>query len=497
MVYVSLKASTSVCIVSRIVPLWISPVSSRSQVDLDVKAGRIPGSEQWRLVVLRQPVLTAPCVGHSARRRISRRFLPYLFILYIIAFLDRVNISYAALEMTKDLGFTAEVMGFGGGIFFLGYFLLEIPGCLLVEKWSARGWIARIMISWGILAMLMGFIHTATQFYWLRFLLGAAEAGFFPGIIVYLSHWFRYQDRAKAIAMFMAAIPIANIIGSPVSGLILGVKWLGLAGWRWIFILEGGPAVILGIVTIFYLTDRPHQAKWLTTDECNWITTELEQEKEARLAVHSYNVWEALRHREVILLVLAYFCAVTSGYGFILWLPTMIKRASGMPNLTVTLISAMPYCVGLAAMLLLGWSSDRTRERRYHTAVPMMAISLGLLFSAMLQNSAVLMVALLCLASAGINGYLPVFWSLPTKFLTGSVAAVAIGLINSVGNLGGFVGPYVVGYLDTVTNSFFGGLLYLSLSAFIGAGLILMLRHAKERSPATTYARVSPESTFR
>ena len=436
----------------------------------------------------RQSVLVAPSVGHIARRRITRHLLPYLFVLYIIAFLDRVNISYAALEMTKDLGFTAEVMGFGGGIFFLGYFLLEIPGCLLVERWSARGWIARIMISWGILAVLMGFIHNATQFYWLRFLLGAAEAGFFPGIIVYLGHWFRYQDRAKAIAMFMAAIPIANIIGSPVSGLILGVNWLGLAGWRWIFILEGLPAVVLGIVTIFYLTDRPHQAKWLTPEECDWITKELEQEKQAQQAVHSYTIWEALRHREVILLVLAYFCAVTSGYGFILWLPTMVKRASGLPNLAVTLISALPYCIGLTSMLLLGWSSDRTGERRYHTAVPIMAISLGLLLSAVLQDSVVLMIAMLCLASAGINGYLPVFWSLPTKFLTGSVAAVAIGLINSVGNLGGFVGPYVVGYLDTATNSFFGGLLYLSFSALIAAGLILMLRHAKEKVLPVTEA---------
>ena len=432
--------------------------------------------------MVEQSAALPPTVGYCARRRITRRLLPYLFVLYIIAFLDRVNISYAALEMTKDLGFTAEVMGFGGGIFFLGYFLLEIPGCLIVEKWSARGWIARIMISWGILAVLMGFVHTATQFYLVRFLLGAAEAGFFPGIIVYLGHWFRYQDRAKAIAMFMAAIPIANIIGSPVSGLILGVDWLGMPGWRWIFILEGLPAVVLGIVTIFYLTDRPHQAKWLTPDECNWITTELEQEKRAQQALHSYSLWEALRHREVILLVLAYFCAVTSGYGFILWLPTMVKRASGLPNLAVTFISALPYCVGLLSMLLLGWSSDRTRERRYHTAVPIIAISVGLLFSAVLQNNVVLMVGMLCLAAAGLNGYLPVFWSLPSKFLTGSVAAVAIGLINSVGNLGGFVGPYVVGYLDTATNSFFGGLLYLSLSALISAGLILLLRHAKEKT---------------
>jgi MFS transporter, ACS family, tartrate transporter len=422
---------------------------------------------------LMQTVFVVP-IAARARRRIMHRLLPYLFILFIIAFLDRVNISYAALEMTKDLGFTAEVMGFGAGIFFLGYFVLEIPGTLLVETWSARGWIARIMISWGILAILMGFINTANQFYWLRFLLGAAEAGFFPGIIVYLSHWFRHEDRAKAISMFMAAIPLANIIGSPISGLILGVNWLGLPGWRWVFILEGAPAVICGIVTIFYLTDWPHQAKWLPPEECDWITKELEREKQA---VHSYHIWEALRDRKLILLVMAYFFAVTSAYGFVFWLPTIVKRASGVSNLTVTLITALPYCFGLIAMLLVGWSSDRSGERRYHTALPMIAISLGLLLSGLLQNSVVMMVAMLCLAAIGINGYLPVFWSLPTSFLKGSVAAVAIGLINSVGNLGGFVGPYVVGYVNSATNSFFGGLLYLSLSALVAACLILKLRH--------------------
>ena len=424
----------------------------------------------------------AASVADRARRRITYRLLPYLFILYIVAFLDRVNISYAALEMTKDLGFTAEVMGFGAGIFFFGYCLLEIPGCLLVETWSARGWIARIMISWGILAVLMGFVHTANHFYWLRFLLGAAEAGFFPGVIVYLSHWFRYEDRAKAMAMFMAAIPLSNVIGAPISGLILGINWFGLAGWRWIFILEGAPAIILGVVTIFYLTDRPEQAKWLSAEEREWITHELEQEKLAKQSARQFRLWDALRHRELILMVLGYFFAVTSGYGFILWLPTIIKEASGVSNLTVTLITALPHCVALAAMLFVGWSSDRTRERRYHTALPMIAVGLGLLLSAITQNNVIILVGMLCLAAAGVNSFLPAFWSLPTSYLTGSVAAFAIGLINSLGNLGGFTGPYVVGYLNTATNSFYGGLLYLSLSAFLAASFILMLRHGKEES---------------
>ncbi len=211
--------------------------------------------------------ITTSSVAESARRRIARRLLPYLFFLYVIAYLDRVNLSYASLEMSGALGFTAEIIGFGAGIFFIGYFLLEIPGAVLVERWSARAWIARIMISWGIVAMFTGFVHTAHQFYAIRFLLGASEAGFFPGIVVYLSHWFRYEDRAKAMAMFMAAQSISNIIGSPISGLLLGINWLGLAGWRWLFILEGIPAVLFGIVTIFYLTDWPHQAGWLSQDE--------------------------------------------------------------------------------------------------------------------------------------------------------------------------------------------------------------------------------------
>ncbi|HEV2987292.1 MAG TPA: MFS transporter, partial [Candidatus Angelobacter sp.] len=213
-------------------------------------------------------------VADRARRRITRRILPYLFILFIVAFLDRVNVSYAALEMTKDLNFSPEVYGFGAGIFFAGYFLLEIPGAILVERWSARAWIARIMISWGIVAILTGFVQTSRQFYWVRFFLGAAEAGFFPGIIVYLGHWFRYADRAKALALFLAALPVSNMIGSPISGLLLGINWLHLQGWRWLFILEGVPAAVLGVITLVYLTDWPHQAKWMPDDERQWITSE-------------------------------------------------------------------------------------------------------------------------------------------------------------------------------------------------------------------------------
>jgi len=417
-------------------------------------------------------------VSDRARRRINQRIMPYLMLLFMIAYLDRVNVGYAALEMTRALGFAPEVYGFGAGIFFLGYFLLEIPGSVLVERWSARGWIARIMISWGILAMLTGFIHNASQFFWVRFLLGAAEAGFFPGIIVYLSHWFRYEDRAKAVAMFMAAIPISNILGAPLSGWLLGINWLGMEGWRWLFILEGAPSVILGVVTIFYLTDWPHQARWLPEDERQWLTGELEKEKEAKKAAGPHRVWQALRHREVIQLAVAYFFIVTSVYGFNFWMPTILKSITGVSNFTVTLIAAVPYCAALAAMLVVGWSSDRTRERRWHTALCMLAVTAGLWLSLAMRGNVVLEIAMFCAAAAGMYGYLPGFWALPTSFLAGTAAAASVGMINSIGNLGGFLGPYIVGYVNGKTKSFYGGVVFLGLSAMIAAALTLSLRAA-------------------
>jgi len=420
--------------------------------------------------------------GRRARNKITRRLIPFLILLFIVAYIDRVNVSYANLQMTKDLGFDPEIFGFGAGIFFFGYFLLEIPGSLIVENWSARKWLARIIISWGILAVLMGFIHTTTQFYIARFMLGLAEAGFFPGIIVYLSHWFRYRDRAKAVAMFMTALPVANIITSPLSGWLLHVNWLGLAGWRWVFILEGIPAVILGIVTIFYLTDRPRDAKWLAEDEQEWITAELAREKDAKKAVRSYSIREAFRHRNVLLLAAAYFCAVTCVYGLTFFLPTILKGLSGYPDFQVSVIAVLPYCVGLAAMLFVGWSSDRTGERRWHTAVSLLAVCGGLFLSASFLENVFLLVVMFCIAGAGLYSYLPGFWALPAAFLTESAAAASIGLINSVGNLGGFAGPYIVGYLTNKTGSFYAGVIYLSCSALVGAILILLVKHERPRT---------------
>lgn len=414
-----------------------------------------------------------PEVAQRARRRIARRLLPFLFLLYVIAFLDRMNVGAAALQMPHDLGFSDSVIGLGAGMFFLGYFLLEIPGALIVERWSARRWIARIMISWGLVTVLMAFIHTSRQFYIVRFLVGAAEAGFLPGVIVYLTHWFRYQDRAKAVAFFYAANPLSYVIGSPLAGLLLGLSWLGMRGWRWLFIIEGIPAVVVGIITIWYLTDWPEQAKWLSVDEKRWIATELLREKEAKKSRHSYKIWEALRHRDVLLLTFCYFCAMTGSYGIAFWLPTILKRISGKSDLKVTLLAALPYIAAFIAQQVNGWHSDKTQERRWHAAIPVFVCGIALAFAVLNGTNLTLSVLLFVVAGGSFYGFQPVFWAVPTRFLSESAAAASIGLINAVGNLGGFAGPMVVGYLATRTHSFSLGLLYLVASLFVSGVLML------------------------
>ncbi|MEP7074194.1 MAG: MFS transporter [Acidobacteriota bacterium] len=423
--------------------------------------------------------------GQAVRRKIRWRVMPFLIVLFMVAYIDRVNVGYAALEMSHELGFTSEVSGFGTGIFFIGYFMFEIPGSLLVETWSARKWLARIIISWGVVAVLTGLIHSANQFYAARFLLGVAEAGFFPGIIVYLSHWFVQEDRAKAVAMFMIALPAAVIIGGPVSGLMLSVDWFGLAGWRWIFILEGFPAIALGIGTLLYLTDRPGDAKWLAADERAWITEKLAAEKRATESVQKLSIGQAFRNRNVLLMAAGYFCAVTSAYGFTIWLPTILKGLSGYSNTVTGVVSAVPYCVGMAAILFAGWSSDRTGERRWHTAVSLFAVCLGLVLSTVFHENPVASIAMFCIAGAGLYAYLPGFWALPGRFLTGSAAAASIGLINSVGNLGGFAGSYLVGYLNTKTGSFYAGVIYLSCSAFAAAIFVLLVKDSRPDNVST------------
>ena len=418
---------------------------------------------------------TDPAVALRARRRIAWRLLPFLFLLYIIAFLDRMNVGAAALQMPGDLGFNDSVVGLGAGMFFIGYVVLEIPGALIAERWSARRWIARIMISWGMITALLAFIHTAREFYLVRFLVGAAEAGFFPAVIVYVSHWFRYQDRAKAIAVFYAANPLSFLIGSPLAGLLLGITWLGLRGWRWLFILEGIPAVVFGVITLFYLTDWPRTASWLRPDERDWINDELEREKQAKKKVRSYTIWQALSQRDVILLTLSYFCATTGGYGIAFWLPTILKRLSGQSDLRVSLLAALPYLAGFVTQQWNSWHSDKSYERRWHATIPIFLCGLILLLAVTFGSNIMLAVVLFTLVGASYFAFHPCFWAVQTAFLSESAAAASIGLINSLGNLGGFAGPLIMGYLVNRTHSFTAGLLYLVGNLCLSGILMLLV----------------------
>ena len=413
-------------------------------------------------------------------RKIGLRLLPLLFLLYIIAFLDRVNVSFAGLEMTRDLSFGDRVFGLGAGIFFVGYVVFEIPGALLVERWSARRVIARILVTWGIVTVLVALVRTPGQFYAARFLLGAAEAGFFPGVVVYLTHWFRYQDRAKAAALFMAAIPVANVIGSPLAGAILSVRWAGWPGWRWLFVLEGIPAVVFGVVTLFYLPDWPKDAGWLEREEQEWISQELARETEAKPRTAAVSIGQAIRMPQVILLTLVYFLAVTGIYGFVVWFPMILKRATGFSNLTVTLLASLPYLAGVAAMLFNGWHSDRTRERRWHTAIPLFVGAACLCAALFTGGHLLIAFALMVIVGGCTTAFLPSFWPLPTQFLSASAAAASIGLINALGNLGGFLGPYAMGFLRSLTGSFTAGLTVLLMCMAAGGGLVLLLPARKQ-----------------
>jgi MFS transporter, ACS family, tartrate transporter len=415
-------------------------------------------------------------LGNTATRRIARRLLPYLFLLYIIAFLDRMNVGAAALQMPHDLGFSPRTIGFGAGLFFVGYVLLEIPGALIAERWSARRWITRIMVSWGLLTVLTAFIHSARQFYALRFLVGAAEAGFFPAVVVYLTHWFRAADRAKAVAAFYAAMPLSYVVGSPLAGVLLGLTWLGLRGWRWLFIIEGIPAIVLGFVTLFYIVDWPWQAKWLPEKELDWITTQLHQEKQRKRAVRTYNTWQAVRHRDVLLLTLCYFFALTGNYGLAFWLPTILKRISGKSDLIVTLLASLPYLAGFLVQQLNGWHSDRTLERRWHAAVPILLSGIFLFLAIRAGTSLTLSMIFFTLVGGAYYGFHPAFWTVPAEFLSGSAAAASIGFINCLGNLGGFVGPLIMGSLVAHTHSFHAGLWLLVGSFLLSSALMIAVR---------------------
>jgi ACS family tartrate transporter-like MFS transporter len=395
--------------------------------------------------------------------------------MYVINYVDRVNVSFANLRMSADLHFSDRVFGLGAGIFFLGYVLLEIPGAIIVERWSARKWMARIMISWGMMTAFTGFVRTAHQFYIVRFLLGLAEASFFPGMIVYLTHWFRLSDRAKAIASFYVAVPAASVLGALLAGWLLSIRWFGMAGWRWLFIVEGIPPLILGIVTLFYLTDRPMQARWLSEAERNWISQELEAENVAKRKIGSYTVWQALRDRRVWILILPYFLSLIGSQANIFWIPTFIKRLSGLPPSRVALLVALLGLLGILGMLLNGWHSDRTGERRWHASIPLLCAGVAYVLIPSGPNFSI-SVALLVLGGGIFYSYYPVFWSTPTMVLSETAAAASFGMINSIGQIGGFIGPYAVGRLNDRTGSLSAAFLLIAICYFLAGTLLALIR---------------------
>jgi len=411
--------------------------------------------------------------------KVSRRLLPFLLLLYVVAWLDRVNIGFAALQMNADLGFSAAVYGLGAGVFFIGYAMFEVPSNLLLVRVGARLWIARIMITWGVLSIAMMYVSGVTSFYVLRFLLGVAEAGFLPGIIYYLGNWFPAKDRARALSWFMLAIPLSTVVGGPLAGVILTLDGAyDLHGWQWLFLLEGIPAVVLGFVVLGFLTDSPAEARWLEPAEREWLATRMESEHRAAHERHGVNLFAALRHPTVWLLGLVLFACQTGSYGLTLWIPQIVRGLSGLGDLAVSMISALPYVAASIGMILIGASSDRHNERFLHVAVPTAIAALGFIVSAVLTSPVPAMLAL-TVAAVGDLGTRGPFWSLPTRFLTGSAAAGGIALINTLASLGGFVGPSVIGIIRDATGGFAGGLVFLALLLLAASAATLVLRNSQ------------------
>jgi len=427
--------------------------------------------------------------------RASARLVPFLILCFFVAYLDRVNVGFAALTMNRDLGLSAAAYGFGAGVFFITYSLFEVPSNLLLERMGARRWIARIMLTWGILSGATAFIQGETSFYAVRMLLGIAEAGFFPGIIFYLTLWFPAVYRARIIGAFLAAVPLATVIGAPVSGLLLGFDGvMGLRGWQWLFLLEAVPALILSVVVFFYLTDRPADATWLAPEERAWLVSRLRQEQQKRESVRTYNVVQALCNPKVLALSLVYFGAVANNYGLSFFLPQIVK-AFGGSNAQAGLVTAIPYVAGAIGAVWWGRHSDATRERRFHLVAALLLGSIGIAVSTAIDDP-VLKIAVLCAAGFGIFGSLPVFWTLPTAFLGGAAAAGGIALINSIGNLAGFVAPFVVGSIKDATGGFTGGLLCVSAASLVAAMIVLVLDHDRslEHAPDAFLPEADPEA---
>jgi len=411
-------------------------------------------------------------------RRYLHVILP-LFVGSIIAFLDRVNIAYAALTMNADLGFSASVFGMGAGIFFAGYVLFEIPGALIAERFSPRAWLARIMISWGLVSALMAFITAEWQFYLVRFLLGAAEASFYP--VIYASvipRWFSAKERPRAIALLLASLQVSAIVGSPLAGWILGLEVFGLRGWQALFILESVPACIFGLVIYFWLPDRPSQARWLSGDEREMLSSRYELELSRKKERRHYTVMEALRDREVMKLCLIYFLWITGFWGFNYWMPTALKAVSGWSSLAVGWAIVIPMALSLAGMVYVGRSSSHTGEKRLHGAVPMFIAAIGMGVGVFIGEPFANL-TFVCMTAIGVYGAFGVWWSYPTSFLSGAAAAGATALINSCGNVGGYIGPYLTGVVKDATGSFQWAYLFLALCLAAAGALMLTLKKAQ------------------
>ena len=407
-------------------------------------------------------------------RKITWRIVPFIMILYLIAYIDRVNIGFAAITMKEDLGFTASILGFGAGIFFLGYFLFEVPSNIILHKVGARIWIARVMVTWGIIAGGMAFVESSTSFYVMRFLLGVAEAGFFPGIILYLSYWFPARNRAGVIALFMAAAPIATAIGSPISAALLEMHGImGLAGWQWMFLIEAIPAVILGVVVFFYMTDRPEKAAWLKPDEREWLVKTMQAEDANKGGQQQHSILRGLANPRVLALALIYFGTSAGLYTLGIWAPQIIKEL-GVSSMTVGLLNAIPPIISVVAMILWSRHSDKTNERTWHVALACLTAAVGLAIAAS-TGSMFGLIAALTIVNVGISCSKPPLWSMPTMFLSGAAAATGIATINSIGNLGVFTGPAMIGWVKDQTGSFAGGLYFVAGLLILSTVLTLVL----------------------
>ena len=421
-------------------------------------------------------------LGARALRKAAWRLIPFMGLLYFVAFLDRVNIGFAALTMNADLGLTPHMFGFASGIFFIGYVLFEVPSNIVMERVGARLWIARIILTWGLLSAGTAFVSSPNQLYVLRFLLGVAEAGFFPGMILYLTYWFPAAWRARILSAFMIALPVSSAIGNPVSSALLSLQAYGLHGWQWMFLLEGVPAVLCGVAVLVFLRDGPNKAAWLTNEEREWLRGELARERSTLTAQSSL---AALSEPRVWLLGLVYFGMVTSLYGLGFWLPQIVKGFGNLSNLEVGFVSAIPYAVGALTMYLWGRHSDRTGERTWHIALPAFVGAVGLVLSAYVSGTPLLALAALCVTAMGCYAALPVYWTLPTSMLAAGAAAAGIALANSIGNIGGFLGPTLVGYITEATGSYSAGL--FALAAFIaGSGVLVLALAPRKRALVAT-----------